>query len=441
MHKFGTKFLTLLKLILYLRKDYLFTLIIGFSSLAGQFLAIRLASIFLGTAGVALFLIGRRMISLLEPLTSLGMGVTLPKYIARSGSKEIADTYWVTGSIIMLLSSIVIILFVNILAPQCSLLFFGASGQIYLILPLTVTLFGLATVNICYAYFQGNQRFYAANSIRFLQMAFIPIVSFFLIKEKSVVSVWYMTGILLIIMSVVTIKSFMHIRPLPLLVKQQGKELFLFGSKRMLANLIAMAFLTLPITFTAHKSGLKQAGAIALSITILNSIGYSFSLLNIILLPRISEVVAKKEIYNKIKLIKLLLIGVILLSSLMVVFVEIFAPLIVKLFLATSENHITQTIRWMIPGAIPYAVYLGLRGIIDARHKKVVITIYMGIAFIIFLFGVGLTYLFGGNSIYIIVSFVCGLFILGGLIVFDILYMIFAARKTSKKIKIINYQI
>ncbi|MCI0596436.1 MAG: tetratricopeptide repeat protein, partial [candidate division Zixibacteria bacterium] len=94
-----------------------------------------------------------------------------------------------------------------------------------------------------------------------------------------------------------------------------------------------LGFLSLPAILAAHFSGIERAGLVAFAISILSLVGSLFNPLGLLLLPVASNQMAKKDLsLLKLNLNKLLKISLGL-TFLIVLFLEAFAPVIIKIYL------------------------------------------------------------------------------------------------------------
>ena len=108
--------------------EYASTFITQFADLVCQILAYKLAAHFLGKQGFSEYAVARRAISTIYPVTLLGLGVALPRYIAlsmRDHQAAMRDRFFGAAVWCVGLAVLVIGLIINMMASEFSFLIYG----------------------------------------------------------------------------------------------------------------------------------------------------------------------------------------------------------------------------------------------------------------------------------------------------------------------------
>jgi len=396
--------------------DYLFTFIVEFLVLVAGVLVYKFAANLEGANDFSEYAISRRTISFILPLLILGNGVGIPRYVAFShNKKEKQDTYFLAGLITTFSFAIPLLLIIYIFKTNFSFLFFGNFSFEYLIPILCIMVFGLLLHGLNYGYFRGKVKMYEANIFQLLNFGIAPLLVF--VFFDNVLDVILYTGIFWLTISTlftayILITSKWDLKNL----KPQIKELLVFGIQRVPGDFVLAAFLALPAYYTAHMidDELKTAGYVAFAMSFLNMAGAAFGPISLILLPKASVLIKNKDfelLKYQIKKITLWTLG---LTTLGVLFIELFANQIISIYLGKDSPELIYLIRVTFSASFGYTIYISLRSILDAYYIKAVNTINIVISFSFFI-GLQLIsyYFISKDYIFILYSFVIAMLILG----------------------------
>ncbi len=406
-----------------MKRDYQITFLTEFLVLLSQIVVFKLAASFLANQGFGEYALTRRTISFATPVLLLGMGIGLTRYLAfataDSTKSENSYPYFVCAFLIVTTAVSLFLVALNLFAPEGAYLFFGNKGYQFLILPLSLSILGICFHTLAYSYFRGHLSMLPANLLQFINLGIIPLAVFAL-PEISVSRLFTVMGLGWIATSGIVIfliskkspwKNFSFNQ-----FKDKSKELLSYGLVRLPGDFGMAALLTLPATLTAHITGIEKAGYVAFGISILNLLGTMFAPIGLVLLPKASKMVAQKEFpLLKEHLLKLLKVSLAV-TAIAVIFFELFAPDIIRLYLGEGFEGAVNILRVILIGALPYTAYVVLRSSLDAVYvrPKNVKNILLALSFFL---SVSLA---SGSSAYVIFSLCGGLFILGAFTVYDI---------------------
>jgi O-antigen/teichoic acid export membrane protein len=394
-------------------REYGGTFVTEFAVLASQLLTYKLVAHFLGKASFSEYAVARRTISLIYPVTLLGMAVALPRYVAQAtGTSNAKRSKRYFGSALRCVgcSLFVCVLLMNLFRETFAYLFFASQKYANLALPLSLLLIGLTLHVVAYAYFRGQLSMKRANLFQLLNFGIMPLIAVALF-DSSVRSVLFAMGIL------TTLGAGLALVLTPLRsatdrILPEAKELLIYGVQRVPGDFILMALFTLPATFVAHTQGLQEAGFVAFGISVLNMIGSVFSPVGLVLLPKASKMFAEGTRSGlRIHVLQIVAITVAVSISLTILF-EVMSGTLVRLYLGTGFAEVASSVRLMSLGALPFGLYCVLRSLVDAYHTKAVNVLNNGAAFLVFLCSAG-ALVFTGASSLIPAAFLLGVIVLG----------------------------
>lgn len=398
------------------RRDYTFTFLTEYFVLMSQLLVYKLAASAWGTEGFSEYALSRRTLALIQPLALLGFGVALPRYIAMTHANRVhkpAQTYFAGALLCVGCATGMFFLCMNLFRDSLAFLIFGSINYSHLILPISLMLLGLTMHSLCYAYFRGLLNMRVANRLQIVNIGIIPPLAF-LTFGNTVETLLAALGILWAIVSSIAM-LFIPFRQLTRNLLPSTKEMLRYGIPRVPGDFILMALFALPGIFVAHISGVKEAGYVAFAISALSMVGSLFSPLGIVLLPKASRMVGEGSLQslkkNIVKIVKVC-IG---LAALITVICEIFARSLIVAYLGAEFHEMAGILRIVMLCALPYALFICLRAVIDAAHIKPFNMVNTFIAFAVFITGSILAQSIMPGSISVLGSLVLGIAVLGTL--------------------------
>jgi len=439
-----------------MKKNYILTFIAEFAVLLSQILVFKLSAVFLGKQGFGEYALTRRSISLIVPILLLGLGVGIPRYVAiaraRTINPENPESYLISAFSMVTITVFIFLLAMNLLSKEVAYLFFGNQGYQYLIWPIASAIAGLCFHSLAYNYYRGCLKMLPANLLQLVNIGLVPPLVFVL-PNISVSNLFSTLGLVWVTTSgMVILYVFRKNRPMvtPMgsrekrgtpsrrrnyslsELKDNSKQLLGYGAVRVPGELGLMGFLSLPAFFTAHIFGVEKAGLVAFAITVLSLIGSIFNPLGLLLLPVASNQMAKRDLsLLKLNLKKLLKISLGL-TFLIVLFLEVFAPAIIKIYLGKEFLEAAKIMRLVLIGAVPYVVYVIFRNASDALYVKPMNMKNVMIALSFFV----VMALISSSFAYLVTALCGGLFILGVFTWYDVRRALNKGIKLESGIKI-----
>lgn len=403
------------------RRLYGSTLFTESAILASQLIAYRLAASYLGKAGFSEYALARRTISLLQPATLLGLNVALPRYIAFYAARrpgQAPDNYFASGLLIVAGALAACLTLLNLLKGSAAFLFFGSAQYRSLIPAVAVFLLGLALDMACEGYFRGGLQMGKANVLRFINLGLLPVIIFPLLGTSA-------EGVLTAIGAAIGTTSavallFTGFGSNVTRLLGRARELLVYGLGRVPGDLMQLAFISLPAILIAHLQGVVTAGLVAFGISVMVMLCSLFPPISSVLLPEASQMISRGDLASLKRRVTQVLVAALGIVTLSVVTLEVFARPVFRLYLGRSFDDAAGIVRMIILGALPYAIYLGLRSVIDAFSVAPINSKNMLISLVVFLLGSAAVYLKLAPPAFILAAFVAALYVLGVLTLFEI---------------------
>jgi len=401
-----------------MRRDYFFTFLTQLVVLISGFLLFRLSVDYFGENGFSEYALSKRTASFLIPALSMGFGVGIPRFIAYAHAvkgKKNPDAPFI---IALLINTGVLLIFsaiFNVFAKSFSLLCFGSPAYENLIFPITVMIFGNTLHSLVYSYYRGQLMMTRANIFQLLNMGLIPPMVFFWGMD-DLDEILLCTGIMWTAVSFAFLMSILPKIRLSSISDTvfSSKGIVSYSLMRVPGDFAISGLMALPAFITAYMVGTLEGGYVSFGISIMSMTGYFFAPISTILLPKASQMIAGKkydELKKHLKLIFFASMGICIPGVLVL---EVFSHQIIYLYLGMNSYVLSNIVRAIGLGIIPFVVYILLRSIIDARYRKPVNTVNIFISLVIFLLLSLLSMLFhSGQMYYVILGFVISVAYLG----------------------------
>ncbi len=371
-----------------LRKLYSHTFITTLCIFALGAASLKVAADFFGSVGFGEYQIARRGIALVTYPLLMGLGISLPRFIAgdqESGQTE-KSAYLLSGLLIIIVNLGFCGLLVFLFPQEISHLLFGNSKYQGFVMPIYAAVFGLCFYTLVYSHLRGSLKIREANLFQLLSIGLVPMGAIAANGNSPAQSILY-TGLIWFVLAtfylvfILFIKEGIPKRRLGLF--PQMKKLIFFGLPRIPGEFALFGLFSVPVISIAHITGVETAGYFALGFSFLQLICGFFDYVGVILLPLISKMNAEKRFPEIVSLVRktlgLSMLGsLILVSSLFFLMKNILGTFFGNDFLAA-----TGIIKWIISGAFPYLIYAILRNPLDAMvsfpHNSLNLTIALGV--------------------------------------------------------------
>jgi len=368
------------------KKDFVFTFSTQIIVLVSGLIVFKLALLQFGNTGFSEFSMVKRNIAYLYTLLLLGLGVAIPRYIAKEiGSKSGEENNVFLAACIILFYSLLtagVLLFG--FQEQITALLFGSQSFSKFIFPLFVSLAGLSLHGLFYAYYRGKMVFKTANLIQLINIGILPPIAFLFAHNTE--ELFLYTGFLMSAVST------------PLLIYifftekfQSGRSthfiatLFKYGAQRLPADFGLASLITLPAIFTAHTEGPLIAGYVAFSMSLLSLSGQAVAPVGLIMLPKISHLLGEKNFTQMRYYIQKLLLFALGISLFGTILYQSFADQLLYLYLGHVSDELISISKQIMWGALFYPFYVTMRSVVDAYYTRAYNTISILLALGIFL--------------------------------------------------------
>ena len=354
-----------------MKKDFILTFLTQIIVLLSGLAVFKLAMTQFGDIGFSEFSIVKRNLTYLYTFILIGLGVAVPRYIAKeigvkSGNE---NTVFFSAFCIMIFSLVITAIILLLFQEKISFLLFGNQNYIRFLFPIFMSIVGLSLHSMAYSYYRGKMVFNYSNFLQIINMGFIPLSVF--IFSENIEDVFLYTGLMMSSISLIVLtKIFLSQSFKVSTVKTFIPKLFTYGLQRVPADFGLASLIALPAILSAHTEGILVAGYVAFSISLLSLSGQAVAPIGLIMLPKISYLLGEKNFVLIQYYVKKLFIFSVLIAIIGTTIYQLFAEEILHLYLGKVELDLIDISKNIIWGALFYPFYITMRSVVDAYYDR-----------------------------------------------------------------------
>jgi O-antigen/teichoic acid export membrane protein len=399
------------------RRDYVTTFIAEGLFILSYLAVFRIVADHFGPRGFGEYALARRTLAFLLPIGAIGLDIAIARYVAYAAGRPRDQRAYLPAALMLLaiavgLETALLLGFRGFWAG----LFFGSSRYAGLVPPLALMTGGNALFAVAYGNLRGQLAVTWANALRIVVHALLPLAAALLIKS-SVSSVLYAMGGGWAVLSAAALALTRMSVDDPI---GRAAELARYSLPRTPGDLIALVLFAVPGIVVAHVSDVTVAGQVAFGVAALGMVASAAFPVGFVLLPVASRLLAAgsvERLRTQVFGVTRVLVGLIVAG--LVVF-ELFAPQIVAIYLGPRFAASVTPLRILMLGALPWALYVSLRSVIDARHKLALNAINVAIASAVFAALMLAFRTLADPASVVVPVFVAALYVLGALTVVEV---------------------
>jgi len=362
----------------------------------------RLIAQKLGPEGVGEYSLIKRVISFLEPILLLGLGVGISRYVAISRDNKERDSYIKGGASIVIFITFIFLIFINLFKEYFVKIFFGTVDYVYLVFPFSFFLIGSIIHGLVYSYFRGRFLVKIFNSLQVINLTLIPLLFILFFKNITIEKLIILIGVSTIIISLLFLLFFVrdfYAQIEKWQFKNSIKKLLYYSVPRIPADFALVGLFSLGPIFAAHFVAVQEVGYLSIGQSLVNIIGVAIAPLGLILLPKISNLTTNGKEETIKENLNLFIPALIQCSIFFCFQLIIFADKIINFWLGPEFLNAVPVMRIVFVSLIFYPFYVGMRSILDAVEIKPLNTINLLLSLFVFLFIAGSLLLFNFFSV------------------------------------------
>lgn len=400
------------------RRDYVTTFVAEGLFILSYLVVFRLVADHFGPRGFGEYALSRRTLAFLLPIGAIGLDIAIARYVAYAAGRPVTQRAYLPAALVLLAAAVglqaaVLLLFQDYWAG----LFFGSTAYVSLVAPMVLLVAGNALFAVAYGNLRGHLRITEANALRVLVHAALPLGAALFIRD-SVSNLLFVMGVGWMVLSAAALVATRMSIDKPI---ARAAELARYSLPRVPGDLLALVLFALPGIIVAHVADITMAGQVAFGIAALGMVASAVYPVGFVLLPVASRLLAAgsvERLRTQVFGVARVVVALILVSILVF---EVFATPIVSAYLGPAFAGSVTTLRILMLGALPWGVYISLRSVIDARHKRAVNAINVAVSFAVFTVLMLVLQRWADPASVVVPVFVVSLYVLGTLTAIEVI--------------------
>ena len=339
--------------------------------LSGLFLITRISVRAFGGVGFGEYQVARRTLAVVAFPLMCGLGVSIPRHIARdiSDPRKVAKWLYAGG----ILSGVLLAVFLVLgtcASASIGRWTFGDDAQQRLVLSLLVAVTGMFCHTLASAALRGLSRFHLAAALQVVNGALVPLTGI-LLAAGRVERALAIAGFLWIVLGMTVLACVCRQWPRPagaaLQVRGAIITLIKFGLPRIPGDIALFGLFALPAYTAVHRHDMVGAGFISVGLSLVQAVASVFASAGFVLLPYWSRAAnSPQSLVTARRRIGALVISSALVATLSVGVLQLFLRTVARLLLGALAANGLHDLRYVAVSAVPYVIYLVLRDYMDA---------------------------------------------------------------------------
>jgi O-antigen/teichoic acid export membrane protein len=352
--------------------DVLTTGLTQVAGLGTNFILVGVVSREMGVVVLGEYLLVRRISSWLLSGSQLGLGIALPRQVAHTveqvetRARQYFLAAFATVLVFIALMGLVAALNADRLTRWC----LGSENRL-LTYALVLFVFGTAAHTMVFAYFRGLERMQMANLVGFGASVVVPLLALGVThKARSAPLLIGTIGLGLAVVSMfLAIPKIAATQHVGQHFFSDSRQLLRYGVPRVPGDLAVGGLLTLGPMLVSHYVNIAQDSYLLLGITCLTMTGLAFAPVGMVLLARISRLLAAGRDHDVREYVGHLRSAVSQLSLVLVIQGLIFARPIVLWWLGPTCVAGVPVIRTVLLAVPAYMYFVAMRSVVDAASE------------------------------------------------------------------------
>lgn len=367
--------------------DVILTTITSVLTIGSLIFATRLLADGLGPEKFGAYSLVRRVLSTIEPFSTLCMSVALTRYVAISRDECSRQSYFLSGLILVLAPCSVIISAGLLLEDHLTFLVFHSAEYESLFYNMLFLIAGYSFYIALYSYYRGLGRMLIANIWQLNVMAIAPVlIAVFFARSSKLDLIVLLTGMCFFSAVIPLIssagKAIRQIKKLSLL-KAHLKELLNYSLPRILSQFAFAALLMIGPFVAPYIGGMKEAGYLFASQSLLRVVEGGIEGFSRVALPKIAQIFSEgKHEFLKDRVSDLIAF-IFHVGTFITLHLFLWSDQVILVWLGSQYAGVIPVMKITALAIMPFIAYSMLRSIIDAIEEKAVNTFNLFTSFLV----------------------------------------------------------
>jgi len=364
-------------------KDILLTTVTAIVMTVSIIITTRLLARGLGPDEFGAYSLARRMVATTVSFSTLAMGTAVARYIGFSKSRDLQHSYFLSGLVLILPSSLIIMIigFSNI--NYLTGLVYHSQTYVSLFSASLFMVVGTSFYTVLSAFYRGQSKIGRFNLWRLGLTALVPLTVAWIYAESGradlvVLLIGVSFSVSVIPLAFHSVKALLRNRNSG--IRWQFRKLLRYGLPRTLTDFGFTGLFAMGPFLAPYFGSMKEAGYLAISQSVFRIAESGIVAFGLIALPKVARLVAEgSDEFLKERIVDIV-IFIFHLGLFMTLHILLWLDQIVILWLGAQYMEAIFLMRMLLIALTPYLTYVMLRSIINAVEEKAINTLNLFIA-------------------------------------------------------------
>ena len=358
-------------------RDLAFTTFTSVATVLALVLSTRAAAAGLGPESFGAYMLSRRILSAIDPVSTLMMGVAVTRFVASAAEHARAD-YLAAGAVLAVVPGAVVLIGSLAFAEPLATLLFRTPAYAGLIRATGFMIFGYSWFTLLYAWYRAVDRMSVANMWQLAAVAIAPLALTLIFNRpggETAIVAW--SGVVL---SAAAIPQLVEItRARHRAVSQRAdaiRALAAYAVPRVPGGLAFGGLLAVGPLLSPYYGTLADAGYVAVGQSVLRVVEAATEAFGRVALPKMARLMASHGVAGGLHQPVAAVVPVVFHVGLFATLhLWLWAGEITTLWLGPEYEAAVPVIRMFALALLPYLAFVTLRSILDAVEVKAVNTL------------------------------------------------------------------
>lgn len=351
-------------------RDLLLTMVTSLMTIAALVLVTGAAASGFGLEGFGAYMLSRRILATLDPLSTAAMGLALTRALARAKGDH--GSLLLAGSILATVPALVCCGVLWGFSAYIATEFFHDAAYGPLVRATGAGVFTYSAYTVAYSWYRGTQRMSAANLLQLTLIAAGPLALAFLYARPGGEAPLVAGTAVLMGLAALPIANDMRRGLAGARIGEHLRALAAYGIPRIPGGLAFVGLLAVAPVMAAFGGSLRDVGFVAVGQAILRVVEGFTEAFGRVALPAISRIHASDSDDVLVQRVGDVVAAVLHIGLFATVQLWVFSPAITIAWLGEQYAEAGQVVQLVVIGVLPYLMFVTLRSVLDAiEHRPV----------------------------------------------------------------------
>jgi O-antigen/teichoic acid export membrane protein len=355
-------------------KDLALTTVTSVATIAALLLTTKILAGRLGPEGFGAYMLARRVLATLDPVSTFSMAIALTRFAALAGDDDQRRRVLVAGTLLAVAAGTLFCAAALSAPALVAKMLFTDARYAGLVSATGCLILAYSAFIVLYAWYRGTDRMGLANLWQLWAIAFGPLLVAWAVAAPGKEAAVVMGSAVLLAMAGVPMASWLvwALRGEQPLDRHVLRAMVRYAGPRVPGGLAFGGLLAVGPVIAPHVASLAAVGYVAAGQALLRVVEGATEAFGRVALPKIAQLSAAGEgviLRERVADVTAVVVHIGLYATL---HLWLWAPELVRLWLGDRYEGAIPAVRYVVLGILPYLLFVTLRSVLDALEERAV---------------------------------------------------------------------